>query len=306
MAGLMKIETEWRPALAARLASAAHPSGGWSYRCGKSVDAEPTALAALALTAIAEERTLVDAGLDRLAGLQLPSGAVPISSSVSSPHWPTALALIAMLRCAKPTDTNHGAAALKAVNWLLESRGKSLPVNRRVRDHDSTLIGWSWVAGTHSWVEPTCYAILALQAAGKADHPRVREGVRLLLDRALSDGGWNYGNRRVFDNTLRAFPSTSGLALAAVAGEARSAPIDAALEYLRGKLASIRAPLSLAWALIGLRAWDAWPDRGEARLAECADRLAHRPANPHYEALLLLAAAPACPFTGTGWEDRGA
>ena len=60
---------------------------------------------------------------------------------------------------------------------------------------------------------------MALRAAGRASHPRVREAVRLLCDRALDEGGWNYGNTRVFANTLQPFPATTGIALTALAGE---------------------------------------------------------------------------------------
>ena len=39
-------------------------------------------------------------------------------------------------------------------------------------------------SGTHSWVEPTALAVLALRREGLGSHARVQEGVRLLRDRA--------------------------------------------------------------------------------------------------------------------------
>ena len=58
----------------------------------------------------------------------------------------------------------------------------------KIVGHDPRLVGWPWVDGTHSWLEPTALAILALCRAGLADHPRVNAGIELILDRAL-DGG---------------------------------------------------------------------------------------------------------------------
>ncbi|UCF33415.1 MAG: hypothetical protein JSV78_13885 [Phycisphaerales bacterium] len=165
--------------------------------------------------------------------------------------------------------------------------------------HDRTLVGWSWVVGTHSWVEPTAYAVMALRAAGKADHPRVREAVELLWDRALSDGGWNYGNTRVFANRLRPFPATTGIALAALAGEPRRAGgsrIEAAIAYLLTELRQIRSPLSLAWGLIGLAAWDAFPTEASGWLAESARSVAINTIGPHEAALMLLADAEGAPL----------
>ena len=103
--------------------------------------------------------------------------------------------------------------------------------------HDPTLIGWPWVAETHSWLEPTALAILALCREGLGDHPRVRQGVSLILDRAIPSGGWNYGNRAVFGRTLRPQPGPTGLALLALAARGESTPaVPAAIDYLHWTL----------------------------------------------------------------------
>jgi hypothetical protein len=287
---------DWRPRLTERLIGARNAAGAWGYRPVSTGAAEPTALAALALSASAPAPEPVDAALKWLADLQQDDGAVPVSRESPSPRWPTTLALLAWLRCTPDAAATYAGPVQKALGWLVEARGRPIPQDPSLHDHDSTLIGWSWVAGTHSWIEPTGYAILALRAADQAEHPRVREGVEVILDRALPDGGWNYGNRRVLENVLRPFPATTGVALAALAGEPREACIDAALAYLRRELPRVRAPLSLAWGLIGMRAWEAGPAAAETWLRECAARLADRPVDPHYDALLLLAGAEACPL----------
>jgi hypothetical protein len=83
--------------------------------------------------------------------------------------------------------------------------------------HNGMLVGWPWVSGTHSWVEPTSLALLAMGREGRAGHPRAREGVRVLIDRAIPGGGWNVGNTVVFGTRLRPSPGPSGLALLALA-----------------------------------------------------------------------------------------
>jgi hypothetical protein len=158
--------------------------------------------------------------------------------------------------------------------------------------HDSTLIGWPWVDGTHSWLEPTAMAILALCREGLGDHPRVVRGTELILDRAIPGGGWNYGNSAVFGRRLRPQPAPTGLALLALT--ARGAPlagVSAALDYLRGVISEIRAPLSLAWGVLALRACDACPAAAGTWLEESFARCPGRDGATADLALLLLAAS---------------
>ena len=287
---------DWRDNLVGRLLHAANDAGAWGYRANSSGAAEPTALAALALSANDGAAGHVSAALGWLAELQRDDGAVPISAEAEAPYWPTSFALLAWLRCATQNNETHAVQAKKALGWLLEARGQKVPPDPSIHDHDTTLVGWSWVAGTHSWIEPTAYALFALRGAGQAQHARTREGVALILDRALPAGGWNYGNRRVLEHVLRPFPATTGVALAALVGEHREARIDTAIGYLAEELPRLRAPLSLAWGLIGLRAWNAQPPEAQTWLSECARRLIAQPAYPLYDALLLLAGAQCCPL----------
>ena len=112
------------------------------------------------------------------------------------------------------------------MRWLLDQGGVAIPnlaAPERTVGHDTAIVGWPWVADTHSWLEPTAVAILALRREGKVDHPRVREGLRLIRDRAIPTGGWNYGNNIAFGRDLRPQPAPTGIALLALAGiEGRS------------------------------------------------------------------------------------
>ncbi len=290
------VDAVWRPDLCMRLRTAQRPTGGWGYSADGDGAAEPTALAALALVpgdaGVSESAA---AALDWLVGRQCADGRVPVSAQVPVAGWPTPLAILAWRR-ATPASATYADATARAVAWLLAQRGEPVPREQSQFDHDTTLVGWSWRKGTHSWIEPTAQAVLALQAADRGAHPRTREGVRLILDRAIHAGGWNYGNRTVLGNALRPFPATTGIALAALQAAPSDARIDAAVAYLLETLPQIRAPWSVGWGVIGLRARGVALRTCEPWLCRAARRLERTGAPPMYAALLLIAGAASCPL----------
>jgi hypothetical protein len=77
---------------------------------------------------------------------------------------------------------------------------------------DPSAIGWGWVEGTASWVEPTARALWALRVARPSSR-RIADAVALLRDRECIGGGWNYGNRMVLDEELPPFAQTTAIAL---------------------------------------------------------------------------------------------
>ena len=135
-----------------------------------------------------------------LASTRRPDGSLGVTVDLPEPGWPTPLA--SLLWAALGRVRGRAGRRPSAGSWRLEGRTIA-----RVADdpmgHDGTLVGWPWVAGTHSWVEPTAMALLALGREGLAGHPRAREGVRVLRDRAIPGGGWNLGNPVVFGTPLR-------------------------------------------------------------------------------------------------------
>jgi hypothetical protein len=146
------------------------------------------------------------------------------------------------------------------------------------------------VADTHSWVEPTAMALLALAVERKSRHPRAVEGLRLLVDRAIPSGGWNLGNPVVFKTPLRPLPGPTGLALLALSSLGATSPVvDAAIGYLKKALAETLAPISLGWGLLGLRAWDAEPALSQNWVDAAFEHSAEREASTADLALLLLA-----------------
>jgi hypothetical protein len=135
--------------------------------------------------------------------------------------------------------------------------------------HDTSITGWSWIAGTHAWVEPTGLAMMALRIAGYGDHPRMREGARLLLDRQLPHGGWNYGNTAVFGQELRPMPLSTAIALNALKSETPRETVQVSLAYLHQKVATFKTPRSLGWSLLGLGAWQARPLPARDLIYQC-------------------------------------
>lgn len=290
----VQANSDWRFPLLKRLEQCGTPHKGWAYAQAGSVSPEPTALCALALASAGRAAPLVASALHTLASLQHETGAVPATPDAPHAGWPTAFALLAWTRCDVAGEGSFETPASKAVAHLLESRGRSAPVDPRLFDHDGTIPGWPWVDGAGAWIEPTAHAVLALRTVGLSDHQRVRDGVRMILDRSLPGGGWNYGNRRVIDNVLSPFPAPTGIALAALAGEPRDEHVERAIAYLHTALQRVRTPLSLGWGIIGLRAWDAVPPRAEKWLRESAIDHLSRPPAPYLDALLVLAGEQRC------------
>jgi hypothetical protein len=265
----------------------------WGYRRGASPAVEATALAALGLLATARgdddpARALVVRSADVLAGLQRPDGSLGVGPSLPSPGWATPYALLLWQALG-----THPEARRRAAAWLLAERVDTPPRSAdpdHLSGHDSTIPGWPWVEGTHSWVEPTALAVLTLGREGHLEHPRVVDGVRLLADRAIESGGWNYGNNVVYGRSLRPQPAPTGLALLALARAGSGKRVDRAATYLRSTLPGLRAASSLAWGLLGLRAWGLAPAASTGWLAESAARVIGRDDAATRLGLLLLAA----------------
>jgi hypothetical protein len=157
--------------------------------------------------------------------------------------------------------------------------------------HDTTLAGWPWVVGTHSWLEPTAYAVLALKAAGHKKHPRTREAVQMLVDRLLPSGGCNYGNTIVMGQELLPHVQPTGLVLLALAEETIDDPrIERSLAYLERCIAATSAAASLAFGLIGLEAHGRRPPDAGHWLELASRRVSPLGPRAYTDALAVLAA----------------
>jgi hypothetical protein len=246
---------------------------GWGNRPGGMLYVEPTALAALALAAsclpagMEASRPAARAAAEWLAGLQQRDGALGIAPDLPQPRWTTSLGVLVW-----SIEGAFPGAREKAVKWLLAREGTTwTPEVAEPFGHDPRIPGWPWVEGTHSWLEPTAMAVLALRRAGQAEH------------------------QRTFGADLRPHPAPTGLALLALAGidDAESTIVERSCRYLETILPTTHAPQSLCFGILALTAWDRRPVAADDWLVAAHDRAARCSNSIAQLAFLLLAAGSA-------------
>jgi hypothetical protein len=239
-----------------QLTDRALPDGGFSPHPRARYRVDATCWAILALGGDPAMGTLLTRARSRLGADQLPDGRVCISPDHPEAFWPTSLAIFAWHQ-----SPEHRKNQARAADFLLRTSGTHFPrAANSPSSHDSNIKGWPWIADTHSWAEPTALALMALKIAEYGDHQRVKEATRLLLDRQLPHGGWNYGNTFVFDQELRPMPLSTGIVLNALKDQTSLPTIQPSLSYLQSSVVSLPTPRSLGWSLLGLGAWRVRPE----------------------------------------------
>lgn len=147
---------------AAQIKARIVPGGGFAPAPQGDYRPDATCWAILALMADPAQQAIIQQARTRLAAGQLADGRVSISPEHPEAWWPTALAILAWHR-----SPEHQSPQARAIHFLLTTTGRHWP---RPADspvaHDTDIAGWSWIAQTHSWVEPTSMAMLALQITG--------------------------------------------------------------------------------------------------------------------------------------------
>ena len=287
-----------------RLAALVSPDGGWGYQPGQPVHLEPTCLAVLALAADrAKYATLIDNGLKAIAANRQPDGTYRLTRGRLQAAWPTALVLFTE-QALSPVAHAPGSPTAQIADALLAIESRVIQVDGdeiadMKIDIDLSIRGWPWAEANFAWVEPTSWACLALRAVGRGDHPRVREGLRLLIDRAFDSGGVNYGNRVVLGKSTEPIPGPTAVMLLALQGTADQPRVEAAKGYLRVHAAQTTDLENLAWAKLALAAHaddsatrDFLPDL-DVRIAGALSEEIHRTdglgAGPYRLALAALA-----------------
>lgn len=224
--------------------------------------------AVLALQAAGGDDGVIEGARRMLAVAQAQDGRIPVTAQQPEAYWPTSLAVMAW----------HGAAQYqepqaKAIQFLVDFQEIKAPDPSEIKEgHNVTIKGWPWVVRTHPWVEPTAYAALALRAAGQASDSRVQDAINLLLDRQLPSGGWNCGNTFTFGLEMRPTPETSGLSLQTLAGLVPKTAVEHSIAYMQSELAFLNSPISIAWAILGLHAWQEAVDRARERILQALAR----------------------------------
>lgn len=239
--------------------------GGMAGRLGGPLHIDSTAWGVLALRASGGAHEVIEQLCTVLVREQHGDGRVCMNRANPASFWPTPLAVLAW-----QDSIASQVAQSRAVHFLLSTTGVHFP--KQPTDpsaHDPNLKGWPWIEDTHSWVEPTALGVMALRVAGHGQHDRVREALRMILDRQLPHGGWNVGNTLVFGRELYPMPESTGAALVGLAGEVDQKQVARSIDYLQGEVDRIRTPISLGWSLLGLSAWDRWPANGLALVERC-------------------------------------
>jgi len=248
--------------------SRALPEGGFSVKGEGIFRPDATAWAVLALISGLCCDEYISKACRHLAQSQLSDGRVPLSTVNHAAYWPTTLAVLAWQKTAHQVDSVQ-----RAVSFLINNTGLLFTKTKEsVVEHDTEIKGWPWVENTHSWVEPTSMAVLALRSSGNGEHPRVLEAVRMLLDRQLPSGGWNMGNTLVFGKELLPFPESTGHALTALNSFSNTEVVQKSLDYLNKIIQGLRTPLALAWGLFGLTSWNCRPENYRRLILETLER----------------------------------
>ncbi len=155
----------------------------------------------------------------------------------------------------------------------------SLRSKTRVSQHDDSYRGWGWTPRTSSWVEPTAFALLALQESRVQQFPaaaseRRKLAVALLYDRMCPDGGWNCGNPRVYGVAGQPLVLPTAWALIALHPFPEHECKSQSLAWLENEVPKIESPGSLAAATMCLETYSKKLPDAKFNLQDCSpDRL---------------------------------
>lgn len=249
------------------LVSAQNDDGGWGYHPAAESRVEPTCWALRALTNVplAVSQECLRRGWQFLRYEQLEDGSWPSSRGQKTGSWVTSLA------CGVLSHAAESEASVSAgLEWLCDDYPRDSSPWRRflghfrtnppISEHDDSYRGWGWTPRTSSWVEPSSFAILALQECPEEWRPatasqRCELAVGLLYDRMCPDGGWNCGNPRVYGVDGEPLVLPTAWALLALHDQPAHDRKSKSMAWLQESVASIHGPASLAIARITLEAY---------------------------------------------------
>jgi hypothetical protein len=262
------------------LRQAQNSDGGWGFRPGASSRAEPTcwALKALRPGDVAEnvDAQSIRRGLEFLASGQLSDGSWPSTPEEKTGCWVTSLAGWVLASCG---DEKYSKAIADGLRWVCDDwpRDSSLwqrwmrklfSSGRHSKQNDA-LRGWGWTPGTSSWVEPTAFALLALESQPAAGLPgnaaeRRKLGEALLYDRMCPGGGWNCGNPEVYGVAGEPLVIPTTWALLALRRHPERRENIESLAWMEKNFGKIQGPGSYALARICLSVYGRKRNEGAA------------------------------------------
>ena len=284
-----------------RLRKLQNKDGGWGFNGGES-RIEPTAWAALAL----QEFNLspaVDGDVERalrfLEGTQLANGSWVAAPGQTEGCWVTSLACLALLGHGRYATSLHN-----GLQWLGNDRprdasflwrlARTVVDRRRISAQSAAFSGWSWTPKTASWVEPTCYALIAQRAQTALPKARRRRELAedMLYDRMCPQGGWNCGNPMVYGVAGQPQVGPTVWALIALREHSEHPKNRQSLDWLESNCQTVRTPESLALTHIALSVYG----RRNGKLMERLSHLQESAAFP-WSVQALSWAALACSET---------
>jgi hypothetical protein len=227
---------------------------GWPYYPQRASRVESTCWALLALSAVGARSTL-RSGLSFLRRLRRSDGLL-VEPETPGPNY--AWNGLTLLTALATEGTGEGAWRDRISASLIRAKGIALAPGPSPIRQNGQLQAWSWVDGTFSWIEPTALCLLALKKARTADVlalERMRDAEAVILDRVCNGGGWNYGNAQVFDQDLRPYVPTTGLALLAMQDRRSHAAVQQSLSWLTAHSTVEFAAMALSLATICLHTY---------------------------------------------------
>lgn len=216
------------------LVSRRNADGGWPYTAGHASRLEPTCWAIVALSRASASAATLGPVAAWVSRCQQASGWL-----VENARWPVNISFNAMaaFMAQRLPGLLAGEPQTRLLAAVAAAKGVAAPPSEALAQ-DNSLQGWGWIDGTFSWVEPTCWGLLALKrarAAGAADArmaARIDEGERLLIDRCCRGGGWNFGNARVMYQDLRPYIPPTALGLLAMQDRRNDPAVARSLDFL--------------------------------------------------------------------------
>jgi prenyltransferase/squalene oxidase-like repeat protein len=254
------------------LLGAQNPDGGFGFRPGAESRVEPTCWAVRALQNAREQIApeSLQSARKYLLSSQLADGSWPAVAGNGEGSWVTSLA------CSVLSVASEGESSVRAgLRWLCADYPRdSSPWRRligrlrgapRLTELDSSCRGWGWTPRTSSWVEPTSFALFALEDAPDRWLPpessqRRKLAEAMLYDRTCPGGGWNCGNPSVYGVAGETLVLPTSWALLALRAYPNRAENVMSLDWLGKNISNVRSAGSLAVARICLEAYDRrWP-----------------------------------------------
>jgi hypothetical protein len=251
------------------LLSAQNADGGWGFgpKLESRVESTCWALQGLGNFSTADIQAALARGVGYLRTAQLGDGSWPFTPAEKSGCWVTSLSCWTMRDFADVVGAG--------LRWICDDWPSDTTLWRRLLAKFSTQTpvhainnsyrGWSWTPGTSSWVEPTSFALIALDQVSHHQLPAEAKQRRalaeaLLYDRMCPEGGWNCGNSRVYGVAADPLVVPTAWALIALRQHRTRRENVMGLEWLERSAVHIQSAGSLALAKICLETYGRdWP-----------------------------------------------